>query len=127
MVTSAGKSTTIPLITATQAKPLPKISVMIGASATRGTVRTSITTGMDAASTPLDSTIPVARIVAAVRPATKPMPASSRVCHSGPRTPERFSAASASREQVVHDVLRPADDQLADVAEVGAAGPRARR
>ncbi len=57
MVTSAGKSTTMPLITATVAKPLPKISVMIGASATSGTVRTSIATGIVAASTPRESTI----------------------------------------------------------------------
>ena len=96
IVTSAGKSTTMPLITATVAKPLPKTSVMIGASATSGTVRTSIATGIVAASTPRESTMPVASTVAAVSPTTKPMPASSSVRRSGPSTSARFSAASGS-------------------------------
>ncbi|CAB4731705.1 unannotated protein [freshwater metagenome] len=106
--TRAGKSTTMPAITAVVASvPDPKISRMTGAIAISGTDRISIATGMIVFSAGLDSTMVLASTSAAPMPATKPIAASPRVVRTSAMTSERCSPASSSVTRYSHTTDGP--------------------
>ena len=96
MFTSAGKSTTMPPMTATVHRSRPKIMMMTGAIAISGTDRSSIATGMRACSAPLLSWNRPAPTIAASSPATKPMTAWPSVTVRLPSTRVRFAAAAGT-------------------------------
>ena len=99
MFTSAGKSTTMPPMTARVQKSRPKIRMITGAIATSGTERSSIATGMRACSIPLLSWNTVAPSVATTSPAMKPIAASPRVTMRLAKIISRLASAAGTSKR----------------------------
>src|SRR5260370_6039314 len=89
MVTSAGKNTTIPLMTVVASTPRPNTKVSTGVIATSGTDRTSTASGSSIPATVRDNAIDSATATAATSPATKPNDAPSSVRPRPPSTDQR--------------------------------------